>query len=186
MFVEGRATRGLDRFVVRKDGNSIVVNLDSLLQEDEDGDKWKTAFVTVTTGKPTLRPRASACAACLSRRAFLTQSALAAAARRCLAACGDGQIGGGGATGPLTSRHQSPSPVFPGLATVGKLVNINAQIAAKRTGTGDFRRLFRACTHQGTQIDLFQTGFLCPNHLSQFDNDGHVTVGPADARSRQS
>jgi nitrite reductase/ring-hydroxylating ferredoxin subunit len=47
MFVEGRATRGLDRFTVRKDGNSIVVDLDSLLQEDEDGEKWKTAFITV-------------------------------------------------------------------------------------------------------------------------------------------
>jgi Rieske Fe-S protein len=47
VFVEGRATRGLDRFTVRKDGNSIVVNLDSLLQEDEDEPKWKTAFVTI-------------------------------------------------------------------------------------------------------------------------------------------
>jgi nitrite reductase/ring-hydroxylating ferredoxin subunit len=48
VFVEGRATRGLDRFTVRKNGNSIVVNLDSLLQEDEDGDIWKTAFITTT------------------------------------------------------------------------------------------------------------------------------------------
>ena len=47
VFVEGRATRGLDRFVVRKDGNSIVVNLDLLMQEDEDGDKWKNAFLAV-------------------------------------------------------------------------------------------------------------------------------------------
>lgn len=47
VFVEGRATRGLDRFSVRKDGNSIVVNLDSLLQEDEDAPKWKAAFVTI-------------------------------------------------------------------------------------------------------------------------------------------
>ena len=47
IFVEGRATRGLDRFVGRKDGNSIVVNMDSLLQEDEDGDKWKNAFIAV-------------------------------------------------------------------------------------------------------------------------------------------
>jgi nitrite reductase/ring-hydroxylating ferredoxin subunit len=45
VFVEGRATRGLDRFATRKDGNSIVVNLDSLFQEDKDNDKWKTAFV---------------------------------------------------------------------------------------------------------------------------------------------
>ncbi len=47
LFVEGRATRGLDRFVVRKDGNSIVVNLDLVLQEDQDGDKWKSAFLVV-------------------------------------------------------------------------------------------------------------------------------------------
>ena len=47
VFVEGRATRGLDRFTVRKNGNSIVVNLDSLLQEDEDGEKWKTAFIAL-------------------------------------------------------------------------------------------------------------------------------------------
>jgi cytochrome b6-f complex iron-sulfur subunit len=46
VFVEGRATRGLDRFTVRKDGNSIVVNLDSLLEEDKDTDKWAKACVT--------------------------------------------------------------------------------------------------------------------------------------------
>ena len=43
----GRATRGLDRFAVRKDGNNVVVNLDKLYQEDEDEAAWKTAFVTV-------------------------------------------------------------------------------------------------------------------------------------------
>ena len=46
VFVEGRATRGLDRFAVRKDGNSIVVNLDSLFEQDKDADKWAKAFVT--------------------------------------------------------------------------------------------------------------------------------------------
>ena len=46
VFVEGRATRGLDRFAVRKDGNSIVVNLDSLFEQDKDSDKWAKAFVT--------------------------------------------------------------------------------------------------------------------------------------------
>jgi nitrite reductase/ring-hydroxylating ferredoxin subunit len=45
IFVEGRATRGLDRFLVRKEGTSIVVNLDSLFQEDLDAEKWKLAFV---------------------------------------------------------------------------------------------------------------------------------------------
>ena len=43
----GRATRGLDRFAVRKDGNNVVANLDKLYQEDEDEAAWKAAFVPV-------------------------------------------------------------------------------------------------------------------------------------------
>lgn len=43
----GRATRGLDRMAVRKDGNNVVANLDKLYQEDENEAEWKTAFVTV-------------------------------------------------------------------------------------------------------------------------------------------
>jgi cytochrome b6-f complex iron-sulfur subunit len=46
VFVEGRATRGLDRFAVRKDGNSIVVNLDSLFEQDKHAEQWAKAFVT--------------------------------------------------------------------------------------------------------------------------------------------
>jgi len=44
----GRATRNMDRFAVRKDGNSVVVNLDKLYQEDEDEAAWKAAFVAIT------------------------------------------------------------------------------------------------------------------------------------------
>ena len=43
----GRATRNMDRFAVRKDGNNVVANLDKLFQEDEDEAQWKTAFVTI-------------------------------------------------------------------------------------------------------------------------------------------
>jgi nitrite reductase/ring-hydroxylating ferredoxin subunit len=43
----GRATRGLDRFAVRKDANTVVADLDKLYQEDEDEASWKTAFLTV-------------------------------------------------------------------------------------------------------------------------------------------
>jgi nitrite reductase/ring-hydroxylating ferredoxin subunit len=118
------------------------------------------------------------CQACVSRRRFLGQSALAAATAAFLAACGDGQIGGGGVTGPVEPISVTVAD-FPGLATVGKLVNVNAQVAAKRTGTASFAAFSRSCTHEGTQLDLFQTGFFCSNHLSQFDNDGHVTAGPA-------
>ncbi len=43
----GRATRGLDRYGVRKDGNNVVADLDKLYQEDEDEAAWKTAFITI-------------------------------------------------------------------------------------------------------------------------------------------
>ena len=42
----GRATRGLDRFAVRKDATNVVVNLDKLFQEDDNEADWKTAFVS--------------------------------------------------------------------------------------------------------------------------------------------
>jgi len=43
----GRATRGLDRLAVRKDGNNIVVNLDKAFQEDDNEAQWKAAFISV-------------------------------------------------------------------------------------------------------------------------------------------
>jgi nitrite reductase/ring-hydroxylating ferredoxin subunit len=43
----GRATRGLDRFAVRKDGANVVANLDKLYQEDDNEADWKTAFITL-------------------------------------------------------------------------------------------------------------------------------------------
>lgn len=42
----GRATRGLDRFAVHKDGNNVVANLDMLYQQDEDEAAWNAAFIT--------------------------------------------------------------------------------------------------------------------------------------------
>ena len=43
----GRATRGLDRLAIRKDGNNVVVNLDKAFQEDENNAEWTAAVVTV-------------------------------------------------------------------------------------------------------------------------------------------
>ena len=43
----GRATRGLDRLAVRKDGTNVVANLDKVFQEDENEADWKAAFITV-------------------------------------------------------------------------------------------------------------------------------------------
>jgi Rieske Fe-S protein len=93
------------------------------------------------------------CENCVSRRAFLAQSAVAAASVA-LVACGDGQIGGPGITNPTT----------------GKSIK----------GTATFAAFSRACTHEGTAVNVVSGGasFLCPNHLSRFDNDGNPTAGP--------
>ena len=45
-FIEGRATRGMDRYDVRRDGASVVVNLDVLHEQDKDPAGWNAAAVT--------------------------------------------------------------------------------------------------------------------------------------------
>lgn len=47
-FIEGRATRGLDRYAVRLAGSNIVVDLDKLYQEDTDQSAWSRALVTLS------------------------------------------------------------------------------------------------------------------------------------------
>ena len=44
-FIEGRATRGLDRFAVRHDGEQLQVNLEALYREDKNAAEWSSAFV---------------------------------------------------------------------------------------------------------------------------------------------
>ncbi len=47
VYIEGRATRSMDRYAVRLDGKNIVVNLDKLYEEDQDVALWKGAFIAV-------------------------------------------------------------------------------------------------------------------------------------------
>jgi nitrite reductase/ring-hydroxylating ferredoxin subunit len=46
-FIEGRATRNMDRLTVRREGAAIVVDVDGLIQQDEHPTEWAAAFVTV-------------------------------------------------------------------------------------------------------------------------------------------
>ena len=124
------------------------------------------------------------CEDCLSRRQFLARSTLAAAGAAALAACGDGQFGpvavSSTNSGPLTIKVAD----YPGLASTGTLVRISpasALIAVKRTGTSSFTALSVVCTHEGCESSLSGTGFVCFCHGSQFDNNGHVTQGPASS-----
>jgi nitrite reductase/ring-hydroxylating ferredoxin subunit len=44
-FLAGRATRSMDRYALRREGDTVVVDLSTLLQEDKDRDRWVEAVV---------------------------------------------------------------------------------------------------------------------------------------------
>ena len=120
----------------------------------------------------TPQPR-GACASCISRRAFLADTATIAALTTLFAACAESPVE------PPSGQVQVKVSSFPGLATNNQLVLIDSKRAAKRTGTATFVAWSRLCTHEGTPVDVSGTGFVCPNHGSRFDNTGAVTLGPA-------
>ncbi|HEX8723894.1 MAG TPA: Rieske (2Fe-2S) protein [Gemmatimonadaceae bacterium] len=45
VFIEGRATRSMDRFAVTRNGDTVSVDLDKLYREDDDPDLWKAALL---------------------------------------------------------------------------------------------------------------------------------------------
>ena len=47
VFIDGRATRSMDRFAVKHSEGNVVVDLDQLYREDDDPDLWKAAFITL-------------------------------------------------------------------------------------------------------------------------------------------
>ena len=44
-FIEGRATRGMDRYALRKSGDTVVVDLATVYQQDKDLAGWDAAVV---------------------------------------------------------------------------------------------------------------------------------------------
>jgi cytochrome b6-f complex iron-sulfur subunit len=117
------------------------------------------------------------CDECLNRREFFAKSALAAAALVVAEACGDGQIGPPTA-GPLQTVPSFNVSKFPGLATVGTLVDIGFERAIIRTSATTFDGFSRICTHQGCDTDVVNNRFECPCHGSIFGKDGSVIRGP--------
>ena len=47
VYISGHATRNLDRFPIKRDGNQIVVDLDHMIQSDKDAAAWASATITV-------------------------------------------------------------------------------------------------------------------------------------------
>jgi Ferredoxin subunits of nitrite reductase and ring-hydroxylating dioxygenases len=48
IFIEGRATRSMDRYAVRVAGNAILVDIDRIIQEDLEKAAWQQAVVTLS------------------------------------------------------------------------------------------------------------------------------------------
>lgn len=126
------------------------------------------------------------CQSC-TRRDFLARSAVAAAALVAVEGCGDGQIGPsapGGNGGDPNVPAGNPVTIrvadFPGLATVGTVVDIGNNRALVRTSASPaaFRGLSRICTHEQCITDVRNNRFECPCHGSIFSNDGAVVRGP--------
>ena len=46
-FISGRATRGMDRFAIQRQGANVVIDVDKIYEEDENEAQWKAAFVKV-------------------------------------------------------------------------------------------------------------------------------------------
>ena len=44
-FIEGRATRDMDRLPIRRDGAELVVDVDTVFQQDDNPTQWAAAFV---------------------------------------------------------------------------------------------------------------------------------------------
>ena len=46
-FIDGRATRNMDRYAIRREGDEVRVSLDKLYREDENREAWIAAVVTL-------------------------------------------------------------------------------------------------------------------------------------------
>lgn len=47
VYISGHATRNLDRFPIKRDGNQVVVDLDHVIQSDKDPSGWASATLAV-------------------------------------------------------------------------------------------------------------------------------------------
>jgi len=128
------------------------------------------------------------CAGCgIDRRAFLTQSTLAAVAALLAEACGTGVWD---PVSPTANVIPSTGLTFtlanyPALASVGGIQKVvdpsGAPLALVRTGATTFTALSLVCPHQGTTVNVSGSGFLCPNHGAKFAADGTWVGGQATA-----
>jgi len=49
-FISGRATRGMDRLAIHREGSGVAVDVETLYKQDEDRAGWEGAVVTLSAG----------------------------------------------------------------------------------------------------------------------------------------
>jgi len=72
---------------------------------------------------------------------------------------------------------------LPALANVGGAVRIGSikgiPVGIARTANNKYVALDLRCPHQGATVDRSENGWLCNVHLSEFESDGDLQLGPA-------
>lgn len=121
-----------------------------------------------------MSPPAGPCGACLSRRTFLAQTAVAGVAAF-LAGCAAGSSTG--PSGPLSVTVTN----FPALASIGGIARVDGNsrspVAAVRVGATQYAAFSLVCPHQGATVGIDGSGFRCPQHGARFAADGTWTGG---------
>ena len=148
---------------------------------------------------PVLPPSHPATDACVTRRDFVSTTALSVLAAAFAASCGGG--GEGGPTGPRPTPPQIPANAgasitgnvltvqlaqFANLAQAGGF-QVFGSIGATlvdviiiNLGNDSYRAFTSICTHEQCPVSAFNgSRITCPCHGSEYDTAGRNVVGPA-------
>lgn len=108
---------------------------------------------------------AGACAAFLVGSSIITEAATASVKKL--------------PNGKLSVKLSSQSA----LSKVGGTVKIGSikglPVAITRTGTTTYTAFNLICPHQGAVVEKFADGWVCNVHMSKFEADGDLVLGPA-------
>lgn len=131
----------------------------------------------------------------MDRKDFMKQVGIGFGAvllMNCISACSDAEIpdpvAPGGATGKIDFSVNITSSDNANLQTLGGFkVFADEGVIVARTLDGSFIAVASACTHQGTTIQYRkdERDFRCPNHLSEFKENGEVEKGPATSNLKR-
>lgn len=92
-----------------------------------------------------------------------------------------GQINGSDLLVPLSSFDSKDTKR---LYIIVQHAQLKYPICVYRFNENDYSALLMACTHQGTELQVFGERLECPAHGSEFNNKGEVENGPAEESLR--